>query len=700
MTRSLLMSLHGHTKTTTSISSLFQLPRYPSHHLQFSATRVLCSSCRSRHQQHDPIDVSKYRETFAKRMTMAGLKSHHRIAIGVSGGPDSMALCVLAAHWKSENHNADTKGRSKCIDGLLAIVVDHGLRKESMEEANLVCHRIVDMGIKCEVAHCEWLDGRPKPGHLQEAARDKRYEIFQHICFQHQIGVLLIAHHADDQAELFILRLSRNSGVLGLAGMAFTSQIFAKFPDCSGEALKAHGILLVRPLLEFSKEDMYNICQGGNQEWVEDPTNQSPLYVRNRIRMSLNSLSTSIFKTELQAVISACRRTRFFVDKLCCKLINEAVTIVPHGYAVIDLGILNPTEVKDICLVKFIALVLQFISQKHRPVRGSTSKLLLDYIRTSPCKTCLTAASCYLCPAPGSKGTKILVCCSVNSSFPLKMELFEACTYGEHDCYVTSELKQIIANGIAYSDKFLPDALNFPFMDITSSESVLIEAKRLGIISDSTHRSIVSLQKEESENFISKPAIISEFESKDDVQHAGATPRKSIYPGQVGYFMNRFILNWMGFHKTSPNKSSTNEVERDKDLGVEGQCCSSCIIGHERGAEVRHMIDTDWIYLSNLSKLRNVESFQQQIHSKKTISCSDHAKLSAQRALTSLKSIPVAARRAMPVLVNPQGILLSIPGIGFTHCPCLMILFCYHANSSPSSEPNSNQQGEGSDAYR
>lgn len=135
------MPLHGHTKT---------IPFYFSHHLQFSltkATRVLCSSCSGQQQQHDQIDMSKYTETFAKRMKMAGLKPHHRIAIGVSGGPDSMALCVLAAHWKSENHNpASSTGRSKSIDGLLAIVVDHGLRKESTEEAKLVSRRIVDMG--------------------------------------------------------------------------------------------------------------------------------------------------------------------------------------------------------------------------------------------------------------------------------------------------------------------------------------------------------------------------------------------------------------------------------------------------------------------------------------------------------------------------------------------------------------------------
>lgn len=67
-------------------------------------------------------------------------------AIAVSGGPDSIALCVLTLDWKSGNCDAANKGRSKAIDGLLAIVVDHGLRTESAEEADLVCHRVLDMG--------------------------------------------------------------------------------------------------------------------------------------------------------------------------------------------------------------------------------------------------------------------------------------------------------------------------------------------------------------------------------------------------------------------------------------------------------------------------------------------------------------------------------------------------------------------------
>lgn len=77
---------------------------------------------------------------------MAGLKPHHRIALGVSGGPDSMALCVLAASWKTNGTNATGGQSSSFIDGLLAIIVDHGLRSESKDEANTVSHRVLDMG--------------------------------------------------------------------------------------------------------------------------------------------------------------------------------------------------------------------------------------------------------------------------------------------------------------------------------------------------------------------------------------------------------------------------------------------------------------------------------------------------------------------------------------------------------------------------
>ena len=68
-------------------------------------------------------------------------------AIGVSGGPDSMALCVLTAGWKTDGANAVGKSDDGFINGVLGIIVDHGLREESNEEAQIVSSRVTEMGI-------------------------------------------------------------------------------------------------------------------------------------------------------------------------------------------------------------------------------------------------------------------------------------------------------------------------------------------------------------------------------------------------------------------------------------------------------------------------------------------------------------------------------------------------------------------------
>ncbi|KAF5748584.1 hypothetical protein HS088_TW04G00542 [Tripterygium wilfordii] len=639
------------------------------------STRFFCKCF----NDQDPDDITSYRQAFSRRMAMAGLKPHHRIALGVSGGPDSMALCVLAAGWKTEDPDAFGKANG-FIDGLLAIIVDHGLRGESKAEANLVSSRVSDMGIRSEIARCEWSDGRPNQGHLQEAARDMRYQIFQTVCTQQQIGVLLVAHHADDQAELFILRLSRNSGVLGLAGMAFTSQMFLSTHPY-GKNARNYGILLVRPLLDFSKEDMYKICQGSNQSWVEDPTNKSPLYARNRIRMSLENLSSRTFKSEMQAVISACRKTRAYVHQICCDLINQAVTITDQGYAVIDLSILYPLKIKDIYLSQFVALVLQFISQRHRPIRGGASKLLLDYIRTFPCKTSLTVAGCYLCPAPGSKGAKFLACCSTNP-LPLQMEVFDSPSHEEEKQYISSELKQILLDGKAYSDNLVPDASDVHFLDITS-QSVLTEAKRLNIISEPTYQSVLLLQKEEMGHFKSKTEVTVDCDSKDEIKCVDTSSSVRLQPGQTCYFMNRFFVTWE-LKNNGFGSGHSRECYRDGDFTEETQQCNclSCVFDSEMGAEVRHMIESDWLFLAKLSQSLSLQHAQQEsiLSDSKTDQimqksnpCLDYARSLAQRALWLLKSIPVAARRSLPVLVNSQGLLLSIPSIGFQQCPSVIV---------------------------
>ncbi|KAK9130935.1 hypothetical protein Sjap_011422 [Stephania japonica] len=650
-------------------------------------------SCNSSHDQQNPNrETPTYNQVFSRRMAMAGLNPLHRIALGVSGGPDSVALCVLAAAWKADAGIGRNESDG-CIDGLLGIVVDHGLRSESKDEAFCVSDRVSKMGIKCQVAHCDWPGGRPKLGHVQEAAREMRYQIFQNVCMENQIGVLLVAHHADDQSELFILRLSRNSGVIGLAGMAFTSQLFPMSMTYDGEELRNHGILLVRPLLEFSKDDMYKICQGAKQEWVEDPTNKSLLFARNRIRTSLSNISP-IIKSELQRIISACQKSRSVIDKACLSLIKQCVTINNHGFAVIDLLELDPLNVQDVCLSKFITLVLQFISQRHRPVRGRTSKLLLDYMRNLPCKTALTAAGCYLCAVPKSKGTKVLVCCSPYSPLLLRKVSSHKnnskdqnhqlqMAGGEKNLDMATIVEQIILDGKSQTDCFISYASDVPFLEVKSSESILNEGKRRGILSEPTFQYVLSLQKEEAKQFHTKTEDLPEADSCQETRSA-TTLSELIHPEVLYHFMNRFIVTWkfqMGIAENITIPS--NEISfKDALKGTNhNYFCSSCVVGQDNVAVVRHMIDADWLYLANLSTGLSLGHCQEKCmpsspkveNREKTTSCSDYAKLSAQRALRALKFIPLAARRSLPVLVNSRGLLLSIPSVCFEYCPYLSV---------------------------
>lgn len=252
------------------------------------------------------------------------------------------------------------------------------------------------------------------------------------------------------------------------------------------------------------------------------------------------------------------------------------------------------------------------------------------------------------------------------------MELFYRHSYEGQKCYVLSEVEQIVADGKSYSDQMALDASDVHFLDATSSESVLSEAKRLNMISESTHRTILSLQTDEIERFKSKTGKVPNFELQNEVESVTTSLGNALHPDQIGYFMNRFLLTWKLSKILPTNTHSVVKADLNQDLREEVQqyYCSSCLLSHDMVLEVRHMIDADWLYLAELSKCRDVEGFQNQRllldmkMGKETAqgdACSEYKRLSAQRALLSLKSIPVAARRGLPVLVNSQGLLLSIP---------------------------------------
>ena len=146
-------------------------------------------------------------KVFFKIMDSFGpYEKNPHLAVAVSGGCDSLCLAILAKEW------TQTKGGK-----ITALIVDHGLRKNSKKE----CKETQNILKKRKIfSQCfQWkLSKIPKSG-VQEKAREFRYNIFEDWCFKKNIVHLLVAHHFEDQKETFLMRLNDNSNIYGLACM-------------------------------------------------------------------------------------------------------------------------------------------------------------------------------------------------------------------------------------------------------------------------------------------------------------------------------------------------------------------------------------------------------------------------------------------------------------------------------------------------
>ncbi len=193
------------------------------------------------------------------------------IAIGVSGGADSMALLHLLSTWR--------QGLGENGPALHALIVDHGLRDESAAEAASVQQQIRLWPYV--TPHILTWHPAVKPTHkIQELARLARHTLLTQFCQDHAIATLCLAHHLDDQCETVLMRLAAGSGVDGLGGMQDLAL-----------ALHTSQVTIARPLLDAGHADLVSYCRAHKIEWVEDPSNQNPTYARIRLRQAQAVLS-------------------------------------------------------------------------------------------------------------------------------------------------------------------------------------------------------------------------------------------------------------------------------------------------------------------------------------------------------------------------------------------------------------------------
>jgi tRNA(Ile)-lysidine synthase len=214
-------------------------------------------------QKAAPVSAQEAKELFAKLAHLPAL------VLAISGGPDSTALLWLAARWRKSLKRGPE---------LLAVTVDHALRPESAREAAGVRRLAKSLG----VAHrtLVWTGKKPATG-LQQAARSARYALLAEAARKAGASYVLTAHTLDDQAETVLIRMSRGSGLSGLAAMAQVSRL----PDGAGI------MTLVRPLLEVPKARLMATLRAAKVAFADDPSNRDPRFTRARVRGLMPSLA-------------------------------------------------------------------------------------------------------------------------------------------------------------------------------------------------------------------------------------------------------------------------------------------------------------------------------------------------------------------------------------------------------------------------
>lgn len=215
------------------------------------------------------------------------------LALAVSGGADSLCLLVLFSEWRKRN----------CWDGRAEVlVVDHGLRSESGAEARFVRDSADEHGL---AAHILRWEGHKPGSNIQDEARRARYGLMAERIAETGAQALVLGHHMDDQAETFLDRLTRGSGVSGLSAMAID------------EPAGPEGLRLLRPFLGVRKRRLEACLEKRGLDWCRDPSNDDEKYKRSRLRRIMALLEEEgLTAKSLSETAGRMRRSRAALDSV------------------------------------------------------------------------------------------------------------------------------------------------------------------------------------------------------------------------------------------------------------------------------------------------------------------------------------------------------------------------------------------------
>lgn len=300
------------------------------------------------------------------------------IAVAVSGGSDSLALMHLLCAL------AKTKKQPPPI----VLTVDHGLRKSSGKDAKQVAAWAKQAGLTAHVL--AWRGAKPTSG-IEAAARDARYRLMGAWLIKHKVATLFVGHTQDDQAETFLLRLARGSGLDGLAAM----RARAPWPIPGFAQLT-----VMRPLLDLRRDPLRNYLQALGQAWLDDPMNDDAAFDRVKIRKAAAVMAEAgLSPARIASAAAHLARARESLEIVTEAVLARAVRTGGGEGVLLDPKALAAAP-REVGLRALASVLMAVGDQAYRP-RFESLERLFDRIAGADFRGGATLHGCHIRPLGG-----------------------------------------------------------------------------------------------------------------------------------------------------------------------------------------------------------------------------------------------------------------------------------------------------------
>uniref|UniRef100_UPI003340DEDF tRNA lysidine(34) synthetase TilS n=1 Tax=Wolbachia endosymbiont (group B) of Pilophorus perplexus TaxID=3066160 RepID=UPI003340DEDF len=291
----------------------------------------------------------------------------NQVAIAVSGGVDSVVLLHLMINWAKKNKPSLP----------IALTVNHGLRSESQKEADFAVSYAKELGAK-ESLMLNWEKKNIK-GNIQLQARKARYNLLTKWCKNNNVKYLFVAHHKNDQAETFLLRLERGSGVDGLSSMDYKSFL--------------NGVYIFRPLLNFSRSEIERYAKLHQLRWIEDRSNYDLKYRRTLYRNLLKASDNQDVLTERICLTALhMKRAAKALMHYTRLAFDDCVNVHDFGY--IEIKLSEFYQLPEEIALRLLLYSIMAIASKHYKPRYNSLIVIFNKILQKGSNVNCTLSGC------------------------------------------------------------------------------------------------------------------------------------------------------------------------------------------------------------------------------------------------------------------------------------------------------------------